>query len=184
MIIPIHHERILQTLFEYRNQTDANFIGRAIWNDKIDKGCWFRGNDKYLQTTFWSGSCNKSKIYNISFSIKTIRSKLYPCIEICCRYIENLNNEDRRTHRHFFEELSSKLGINEHHLTYNYWLHIHDCEDFLDGYKFIISQYKNKIDDIVSFNPIKIKKIDDVAHANFKNIIRDARREIYNIETA
>lgn len=184
MIKSIHHEQILQKLLEYKKNSLENFIGRVRKDKKINNGCWFIGNTKYIQTTFWTGKCSKSKIYNISFSIKVIQKKLTPCIEVCCRYIDNIDNiREKQNHRIFFENFTKNLKIQEHKNTNNYWLYTHNCDDFEQGYIHLVRHYKPIIDKLIIGNPIDIRSIDDETHDKFKTLISNDRLRLYGLAT-
>jgi predicted ATP-binding protein involved in virulence len=63
------HDRIFNYLIA-KNESDPNFLFRLRRSNRFDrlaKGFWFHGNEKYLALSFWSGSDWKNKTPNISF---------------------------------------------------------------------------------------------------------------------
>jgi predicted ATPase len=63
------HDQIFNYLIT-KNETDPNFLFRLRRSNRFDrlaKGFWFHGNEKYLALSFWSGSDWKNKTPNISF---------------------------------------------------------------------------------------------------------------------
>lgn len=65
------HEKILDFLINL-HQKDKSFLfmpRERNTKNRLSEGYWFRGNDRYLQVSFWKGSDWKEKIHNIGFSV-------------------------------------------------------------------------------------------------------------------
>lgn len=145
---PIHGE-CLDYLLGYKlNHPYFHFIPRIKDNKgRLSDGLYFRGNEEYLQITFWLGSDSKEKIYNIAM---VINSKLQVFLEISCR-----DDEQRAVYTDKLTEvLENALGrkfekIKEHKWQWHYAL----GTPFMEALNDYITVAKPVIDKYVLNNP-------------------------------
>ncbi|WMJ89447.1 hypothetical protein [Anaerocolumna sp. MB42-C2] len=145
---PIHAE-CLDYLLEYKiNHKDFHFVPRMIDNKgRLSEGLYFRGNDEYLQITFWLGTDSLEKIYNIAMVINN-KSEVY--LEISCR-----DNEERAAYTDKLTQiLEDAIGrkfklMKEHKWQWHYAANL----PFMQALNDYITVVKPIIDDFVSNNP-------------------------------
>lgn len=134
------HEDVLEYLLQLR-RTDVNlfFVPRKYNNQqRLEKGYWFLGNEKYLNLSFWNGEDWKERIHNISFIILRNGES----------YLE-LSAQDSLGKAKFLENVAVKIGGFEKHKSKNKWYKHYDGLDYIKNLDDFIKNNKSQIDDLV-----------------------------------
>lgn len=145
---PVHGE-CLDYLLGYKlNLPNFHFVPRIKDNKgRLSNGLYFRGNEEYLQITFWLGSDSQEKIYNIALVINN-KAKVY--LEISCR-----DNEQRAVYTdQLVEVLENELDrkfdrIKDHKWQWFYEMGI----PFMEALSDYIAVVKPVIDKYIVGNP-------------------------------
>jgi hypothetical protein len=143
---PIHAE-CLDYLLEYKvNNKDFYFVPRKINNKgRLFDGLYFRGDETYLQITFWIGSDDLERIYNIAMVINN-KSEVY--LEISCR-----DKEERAVYTDKLTKvLEDALGrkfefIKEHKWQWHYVANL----PFMQA----LNDYITVVKPIIEFNGVR-----------------------------
>jgi hypothetical protein len=165
------HEKILDHLLRLRkDEPDLFFVPRKINNkERLDKGYWFLGNERYLHLSFWNGKDWKEKIHNIGFVVLKDRTS----------YIE-LSAQDSQAKAKFLEKIVAKLGGFKKDGNKNKWFKHYSGTNFIESLDDFILNAKPLIDKlIISEKPEGIKLLDQSFFNRYgKKIVEGRKNQI------
>ena len=156
------HEGIYQYLLNLHNQNTSLLFTMRKTNrfNRLEKGYWFIGNDKYLQVSFWEGTDVFQKIYRIGFFVEKRKQGWVSNVYISCKDEPNLDKQ--------FRTLAKELGgfvPRSNHL----WKKAYSSFDYIENLYSFIENDKVIIDKFIANNTnIPVERI---KHNNFtKNL--------------
>ena len=113
---------------------------------RLEKGFWFIGNEKYIQTSFWIESDTKSYISEIGIGFRFNGELVIPYADLCCR------GDDSKEAA--FSEIADTLRyvrkIKRNGVPWNYWemqfaIHWKSAfSDYIDNYIPVITDVINR----------------------------------------
>lgn len=133
-------EKILDHLIEInKRNNDFIFVPRRINNkQRLENGYWFRGNEKYLQLTFWLGTGGISGVHQIAF----VCNRHVSCyIELSCRI--------KAAARPFIRKISTSLGLKFNENKQNNFFWHYPKGHYLVHLDDFIANIKPKIDELI-----------------------------------
>ena len=136
-------EKILDYLIA-RHSKDKNFLFVPRMRNtkgRLDAGYWFRGNDGYLQVSFWIGADGASGVYQIAF-VYTLDNGCY--IELSAR-----QNAEARS---FIQLVSQSLGIEFNNPRPNHYFCDYPGGHYLDNLTDFIENIKPRVDNLINTN--------------------------------
>ncbi|MFW6029932.1 MAG: hypothetical protein ACOCRO_06720, partial [Halanaerobiales bacterium] len=145
------HDQVFDFLYRKKSEDDLFFMTRKNNNKgRLDKGYWFRGDNNYLATSFWSTDSGPDSIYSISFIIRfNVES---------CLYLSAHNKEEYN----FFKRVASNIdGLNEVKDKDGEWEKIYKGTDYLTHLKLFLLNEKPLIDKLIfKYKPTGVSILD------------------------
>lgn len=162
------HEKVLSYLLQ-RRAVDKSlfFVPRKInKNQRLEKGYWFIGNDRYIHVSFWNGMDWKEKIHNIGF---VVHSDGTTKIE--------LSAQDSKEKAKLLELVGNKVGGFEKRNTKNKWVRHYSGTDYIKNLGNFLEQVKPIIDTLIKKDKSRdILPLDDAFFNNYMEKIFEIRR--------
>ncbi|QEM06422.1 hypothetical protein DIU31_023980 [Mucilaginibacter rubeus] len=156
------HEKLLDHLIE-RRKTDPGLLfmpRQKNNNQRLDKGYWFLGNDKYVFVCLWRGSDWKEKVNFIGFVVMPDRSS----------YIE-LSAQGNEQVVPFLEKVAKLEKGFDHPGTKHKWFKAFpgkNNDEYLKNFDYFIKIFKPKVDHLLEIeNPPGISKVSDAQFQKF-----------------
>lgn len=134
------NRKIIDYLLKMRKVDPTFFFATRQRNTKerLDKGYWFLGNEKYVHISFWVGSDWKEKIFNIGFVVLNDRTS----------YIE-LSAQDSAEKGAILEEIAKVLGNFIANPSKRKWHREYESKEYLKNLKHFLKNEKPIIDKII-----------------------------------
>lgn len=156
------HEKLLDHLIE-RRKTDPGLLfmpRQKNNNQRLDKGYWFLGNDKYVFVCLWRGSDWKEKVNFIGFVVMPDRSSF---IELSAQGNEQVVP--------FLEKVAKLEKGFDHPGTKHKWFKAFpgkNNDEYLKNFDYFIKIFKPKVDRLLDIeNPPGISKVSDAQFQKF-----------------
>jgi hypothetical protein len=163
------HEKILDHLIKLRKSDDAlYFVPRKINNKgRLDEGYWFRGDENYLNLSFWDGSDWKERVHNVGFIVLKDKSSLI-----------EFSAQDSNSKAKFLEKLTNRLGGFKKLRNSNKWQKHYSDNNYLENLDHFITKVKPVIDELVKNDkPQDINLLDKSNFNKYGMRVIEARRK-------
>ena len=174
-IVRIHEKILDYLLLLRRTDNELYFAPRKINNqNRLDKGYWFIGNERYLHLSLWKGMDWKEKIHNIGFVV----------LENGKSHIE-LSAQDSETKAKFLEKIVLKSNGFKKDNVKNKWFKFYSGTDYILNLNSFINDFKPIVDALIdSEKPEGISTLDMIFFNKYiKKIIDLRERQIeYGIQ--
>jgi predicted ATPase len=159
------HEEILQLLLsEYSNDQSFTFsLRKTNRSNRLKKGFWFYGNEKYLAISFWTGYDWRNKTPNIIFVINDYGETT---LQLTASDSENKQTLFRNE---LYERIGSMYPDNhKYYKKYNEF-----GSDYMRSLKNFILKDKKIIDKVIDTWSDVIFDIDDIGNSKIERIDKD-----------
>ena len=159
------HDELFNYLYSVHQQNDSFMfrVRRMNNQNRLDKGYWFNGNDKYLETSFWDYKDNLHQTPVIRL-VYFFELKKWVC-ELIGR-----DNPERELYFRNIVKLEEFADYASDGRT-PIWRKNLATIDFLGTIKWYVDNEKNKIDKYITDNPLP-KLISNIKKLDFEKDIR------------